>query len=101
MSALLAQTQAHIDLACEHPNDAPQLRSALSSQGWTVQNTPTGLRVKASAQAGAQLNRAAADAGITLNAISFAQDSLEDIFLAMTGDSDADLAQDRAQVVAR
>lgn len=55
----------------------------------------------ASAQAGAQLNRAAADAGITLNAISFAQDSLEDIFLAMTGDSDADLAQDRAQVVAR
>ena len=101
MSALLAQTQAHIDLACEHPNDAPQLRSALSSQGWTVQSTPTGLRVKASAQAGAQLNRAAADAGITLNAISFAQDSLEDIFLAMTGDSDADLAQDRAQVVAR
>jgi hypothetical protein len=38
------------------------------------------------------LNRAAAAAGITLSHLVFAQDSLEEVFLDMTGRVDGELA---------
>jgi secreted protein with Ig-like and vWFA domain len=52
--------------------------------------------VSAEQAAGAAINRAAAGIGITLASLTFAQDSLEDIFLAMTGETDGELAAHRA-----
>jgi hypothetical protein len=50
----------------------------------------------AGASRAADLNRAATAAGITLTRLAVAQDSLEEIFLAMTGLGDGELASDRA-----
>lgn len=44
----------------------------------------------------ADLNRAAAAAGITLSRLVVAQDNLEEIFLEMTGRVDGELANGRA-----
>ena len=54
------------------------------------------LRVAAEQSSGAAINRTAAGIGITLSSLTFAQDSLEDIFLAMTATTDGELAADRA-----
>lgn len=96
MTDLMARTRAHIDLRCEHHSETSRLLLVLRQHGWEVERVDDGVRVKATANQGAALNRAAAESGITLNSITFAQDSLEDIFLAMTGASDSDLARTRA-----
>jgi hypothetical protein len=58
------------------------------------------LRIHAEAGRAGELNRAAAAAGFTLAHLVVGQDSLEDIFLAMTGTSDGELAAGRAAAVA-
>jgi ABC-2 type transport system ATP-binding protein len=93
---LMARTRAHIDIAAEHEYDHDRLSAYLAGAGWTVQDIDGGLRLAAEQGAGADINRAAAEIGITLASLTFAQDSLEDIFLAMTGTSDGELAAHRA-----
>ncbi len=96
MSELLARTRAHIDICAEYDGDTDRLRAALTDAGWTVTAVETVLRVAAGASAAADINRAAAAAGVTLSRLVVVQDSLEDIFLAMTGPSDGELAAGRA-----
>ncbi len=95
MSELLARTRAHIDLCAEHEGDTDRLRAALTDAGWVVSGVDAVLRVATDATAAADLNRAAAAAGVTLSRLVVVQDSLEDIFLAMTGTSDGELAAGR------
>ena len=90
MVELLQRTRDHIDIAPEHEADVPRLEAALRSGGWAVTPSGTGLRVLAGADRAAALNRAAAGAGITLSRLVVAQDSLEDLFLDMTGRSDGE-----------
>ena len=92
MSELLARTRAHIDVCAEHDDDTDRLRAALTDAGWAVSTSDTVLRVATDATRAADLNRAAAAAGVTLSRLVVVQDSLEDIFLAMTGPSDGELA---------
>lgn len=93
---LMARTRAHIDLTAEHESDHGRLSAYLEGAGWLVQDVDGRLRVSADQAAGADINRAAAGIGITLASLTFAQDSLEDIFLAMTGETDGELAAYRA-----
>jgi ABC-2 type transport system ATP-binding protein len=93
---LMARTRAHIDLTAEHERDHGRLSAYLEGAGWQVQDVEGRLRVSAEQAAGAAINRAAAGIGITLESLTFAQDSLEDIFLAMTGETDGELAAHRA-----
>jgi ABC-2 type transport system ATP-binding protein len=93
---LMARTRAHIDITAEHASDHDQLSAHLEREGWSVQHIDGILRVSAEQSSCAALNRAAAGIGITLSGLTFAQDSLEDIFLAMTGTTDGALASDRA-----
>lgn len=96
MAEILARTREHIDIATEHAADAGHLAPILAGGGWTVEPTDGGLRVAAPADRAADLNRAAAAAGITLGRLVAAQDDLEAIFLAMTGRTDGELAGARA-----
>lgn len=92
---LMARTGAHIDLAPEHPEDADRLADALRAAGWSVEAIDGGLR--AVGEGGpADLNRAATDAGVTLARLVEARVSLEELFLAMTGRTDGELATGRA-----
>ena len=68
----------------------------LKAAGWEVDVTADGLRVHAAKNRSAELNRFAAEAKITLARISVAQESLEDLFLEMTGRTDGELAESRA-----
>jgi len=93
MPELLARTRAHVDIRAEHERDTDRLRAALTEAGWAVSSVEAVLRVATDATAAADLNRAAAAAGVTLSSLVVVQDNLEDIFLAMTGPSDGDLAR--------
>ncbi|HSW34169.1 MAG TPA: ATP-binding cassette domain-containing protein [Steroidobacteraceae bacterium] len=92
MAELLKRTREHIDLAPEHQADLERLVTVLREGGWDVVAAGDSLRVLAGADRTAALNREAAAAGITLSRLVFAQDSLEELFLEMTGRVDGELA---------
>ncbi len=98
MAEMMKRTREHIDIAAEHATDHQRLRDVLVAAGWSVTTLDDGLRVAASADRAADLNRAAAAVGVTLGRLTFAQDSLEEIFLEMTGRVDGELANGRAAV---
>jgi hypothetical protein len=91
MAELLKRTREHIDLAPEHQADLERLVTVLREGGWDVVAAGDSLRVLAGADRTAALNREAAAAGITLSRLVFAQDSLEELFLEMTGRVDGEL----------
>ena len=96
MSEMLKRTRAHIDIATEHVEDTTKLAETLAAAGWQLADTDDGIRVVAGAERAAELNRAAMAAGVTLRRLVVAQDSLEDLFLEMTGRTDGELASARA-----
>ena len=93
---LMARTVTHLDICAEHEYDDVALAEALRRAGWSVSQTDDGLRVSAERSSAADLNRAAAEAGVTLSRLEVVQDSLEEIFLEMTGQTDGELARARA-----
>jgi ABC-2 type transport system ATP-binding protein len=95
ITELLGRTGAHVDLAPERIEDTELLADALRAAGWQVQSIDNGLRANGAGRA-ADVNRAATAAGITLARLWEAQDSLEDLFLEMTGRTDGELATGRA-----
>ena len=96
MAEMLARSRPHVDLRAEHARDTEGLRAALVAGGWEVGVTDDVLRVTTTASSSADLNRAATAAGVTLSELVVVQDSLEDIFLTMTGRTDGELAAARA-----
>ncbi|MCY0616899.1 hypothetical protein, partial [Klebsiella pneumoniae] len=83
---LMARATTSVEVAPERTSDRQALHDALTRQGWqvTAREEP-GLRVAAGEGDAASINRHAADAGITLRALSVHRDSLETVFLEMTG----------------
>ena len=96
MTEMLARSRPHVDLRAEHARDTEKLHAALMAGGWEVDLADDVLRVAATASRSADLNRAATAAGITLSELVVVQESLEDIFLTMTGRTDGELAAARA-----
>ena len=92
LAELMARTRAHVDIRAEHEQDTGRLADALSGAGWTVRRDGAVLRVATEAARAADLNRAAASHGVTLAGLVVVQDSLEDIFLAMTGPVSGDVS---------
>ncbi|MGF1647148.1 MAG: ATP-binding cassette domain-containing protein [Kineosporiaceae bacterium] len=101
---LLAGGQEHLDVGAEDPGDTERLRDALVRAGWEVtwragDDGGTGsasgatatLRVAAPVDRASDVNRAAAAAGVTLAALVPARETLEEVFLRMTGDVDGEL----------
>jgi hypothetical protein len=82
---LLAQAGARIEVAPEHPADAPRLRSALAAAGWSLE--ADALVVRGAAADSAAINRTAQQAGLTLGRLNPIDESLEDVFLKMTAAS--------------
>ena len=96
IAEVMKRTGEHIDVAAEHAADMGRLEAALVAGGWAVTAVDDVLRIVAAAERAADLNRAATAAGITLSRLVVAQDSLEEIFLEMTGRVDGELANGRA-----
>lgn len=93
---LMARTETHVDVAAEHADADAALADALTAAGWTCARRADAVRVAAGRADAADINRAAAAAGITLRRLEVVQGSLEQVFLQLTGETDAGLAQDRS-----
>lgn len=102
MAALLTRTSEYIEVAPEHRADFPRLAEVLSGAGWEISastattRTPPPLRITARVEEAAAVNRTAAEHGLTLGSLIPRQETLEDVFLRMTGDTDGELASGRA-----
>lgn len=95
-SELLGRTRTYVDVAPEHRADDDALVSALTAANWPVLHTAGAIRVAADRTDAAAINRAATAAGITLSRLEVNQDSLEQVFLDLTGQTDGELAAVRA-----
>ena len=96
IEGLLARAATHVDVAAERDEDGERLAGVLAAAGWGVTRRDEGLRVDTEGDAAAAINRAAAGAGITLRTLTVSRDSLESIFLEMTGADDGELSRSRA-----
>jgi ABC-2 type transport system ATP-binding protein len=95
---LMERAVTYFDVRPEHDYDLENLTALLTGAGYLVQRIGNDLRVEGDAGAVAAVNRMAASAGVTLASIVVAQETLESIFLHMTGESDAELAEHRASL---
>ena len=87
---LVAQAGECIETVPEYPQDVGRLAEFLVSRGWKATAYDEEVRVVAPVSQAAAVNRAAAEAGITLRALRPREASLEEVFLRMTGEDSGD-----------
>ena len=87
---LVTQAGESIEATPEHPGDMETLALALRSRGWRATATAEEVHITAPAARSADVNRAAAEAGIVLRALRTREASLEEVFLRITGGSSGD-----------
>jgi ABC-2 type transport system ATP-binding protein len=92
MPELMDRATTSVAVAPEHASDLGALHDALVEHGWLVTRESEVLRITAGEDDAAAINRHAAEAGITLRSLAVHRDSLEAVFLAMTGSDDGELA---------
>jgi len=92
LGELMRRAIVHVEVAPEHAEDLPRLAELYRSRGWEAEAQPTHIAVKAPPGASAELNRLAMDNGIALAVLTPREDTLEDVFLRMTGVVDGDHA---------
>jgi len=90
LADLVARAGECIETSPEHPADSLRLAEVLSAQGWKATVEGENVHVSAPVARAADVNRAAAEAGITLRALRPVEASLEEVFLQMTGDTPGD-----------
>jgi ABC-2 type transport system ATP-binding protein len=102
IGTLLEQARSHLEVIPEQAEDLGRLATVLEGDAWSIQRLPADgtLRIVAEPRDGAAINRRAAEAGITLASLVPRRDTLEDVFLALTGADDGELAAGRAKAVA-
>ncbi len=87
---LISQAGEFIETVAEHPADTGRLAELLLSRGWNTTVNGDDVHVTAPVRYAADVNRAAAEAGITLRYLRPHEASLEEVFLRMTGDDSGD-----------
>jgi len=90
LADLVAQAGECVEAVPEHQQDAGRLAESLVTRGWKATVRGENVHVAAPASEAADVNRAAAQAGITLRALRPQEASLEEVFLRMTGESSGD-----------
>jgi ABC-2 type transport system ATP-binding protein len=80
----------------EHRSDLPQLLDAVESQGWPYGTTGGIVSIELPADRSADVDRLARATGINLCQLTPQRDNLEDLFLRLTGSSDAELTAGRS-----
>ncbi len=102
MAELLTQTSEYIEVAAENEADSDRLAKILGAAGWNVSidsstaRIPPPIRIAAKVSDAAAVNRTATANGLTLASLIPRQETLEDVFLRLTGHTDGALAAGRA-----
>ncbi|MEZ5282333.1 MAG: ATP-binding cassette domain-containing protein [Acidimicrobiales bacterium] len=81
----------------EHDSDLGVLVDAVTAKGWNYTISGGHLHLDIAANLAADVDRLAHQVGINLRQLTPRHDNLEDIFLRLTGGTDAELAADRSQ----
>jgi ABC-2 type transport system ATP-binding protein len=96
LAELMSRALERVIAAPELAADMPRLTGLVEAQGWTWELAGDQLIVAMPADRSADLNRAAADAGFVLRVVTPQHDTLEQVFLDLTGATDAELSEGRS-----
>ena len=97
LDELMASASAHVSAVPNDRADVDHLAALYRSQGWGVDRIGDELRVAMPPSQAAVANYVAVEAGIYLRALTPVTESLEDVFLRLTGSSDGELAEARSR----
>ena len=97
LAGLMSRAAERVVAAPELAQDMPRLAGLVEARGWTWKSAGDQLTVAMPADRSADLNRAAADAGFVLRVVTPQQDTLEQVFLDLTGATDAELSEGRSE----
>ena len=97
LADLMDRASEHVLATPEHVDDLGRLAIAYRYQGWDVEQEGSSLTIRTAATHAARINALAIEHGIVLRALTPVQQSLEDVFLDMTGSTDAELAAARGE----
>ena len=95
---LVSRAGESIEIAPEHPADVDGLAEALRAGGWKASVVLDEVHVSAPVSRSADVNRAAAEAGIVLRVLRPREASLEEVFLRMTGTESGDNGRPATQL---
>jgi ABC-type multidrug transport system ATPase subunit len=90
---LMLQGSERVVAAPESLSDLPQLMAVVEAGGWSYETAGDEVIVDIPADHSPQLYRAAEAAGLTLRMLNPEADTLETIFLRLTGATDAELSE--------
>ncbi len=92
---LMLHGSERVVAAPELPSELPQLIALVEANGWPYETSDDHVIVDIPADRSPELFRAADSAGLTLRMLNPESDTLEAIFLRMTGATDAELSEQR------
>jgi ABC-2 type transport system ATP-binding protein len=92
---LMRHGSERVVVAPEFASDVPRLVALVEAGGWSYETSDDQVTVDMPAERSAELYRAAEAADLTLRMLNPESDTLETIFLRLTGATDAELAEQR------
>jgi ABC-2 type transport system ATP-binding protein len=95
LEGLMAHATERVVVAPEFAGDMPRLVAIVEANGWTGEVSGHELIVNLPAERSAELGRVVTAAGLTLRMLNPEADSLETVFLRLTGATDAELSEQR------
>ena len=95
LEGLMEQATERVIVAPEFDSDLSRLAEVVEAGGWTCAVSGDRLVVDMPAERSADLGRAAAASGLTLRMLNPEADTLETVFLRLTGATDAELSEQR------
>jgi hypothetical protein len=95
LEGLMEKATERVVAAPEIASDMPRLVEVVEASGWTCELSHDQLIVDMPAERSAELAHAATEAGLTLRMLNPEADTLETVFLRLTGATDAELSEQR------
>ena len=95
LEGLMEKASERVVAAPESGADVPRLLEIVAANGWTSEVAGGEVTVDMPVERSAELFRAAAVAGLTLRLLKPEEDTLETVFLRLTGKADSELSEDR------
>jgi len=95
LEGLMAKATERVVAAPEFAGDMPRLVEVVEAQGWTCEVSGDELIIQIAAERSAEVGRVVTAAGLTLRMLNPEADTLETVFLRMTGATDAELSEQR------
>jgi ABC-2 type transport system ATP-binding protein len=95
LEGLMEKATERVVAAPETASDLPRLVEVVEANGWNCELSRDELIVDMPAERSAELGHAATEAGLTLRMLNPEADTLETVFLRLTGATDAGLSERR------